>query len=68
MYANMDFFNKSTGMTKAEYHDKAWKDSKYTERQKKLITSSERHTLKSKAQKWIIIGHRLGIILRTKHI
>ena len=41
---------------------------KYTERQKKLITSSERHTLKSKAQKFIIIGHRLAIILLTKHI
>ena len=32
----------------------------YTERQKKLITSSERHILKSKAQKLIIIGHRLA--------
>ena len=42
--------------------------SMYTERQKKLITSSERHTLKSTAFKWIIIGHRLAIILLTKHI
>ena len=32
----------------------------YTERQKKLITSSECHTLKSKASTWIIFGHRLG--------
>ena len=40
----------------------------YTEHQKKLITYSERHTLKSKAQKWIIIGHRWAIILLTKHI
>ena len=39
-----------------------------TERQKKLITSSERHSLKSKALKWIIIGHRLAIVLLTKHI
>ena len=42
--------------------------SKYTERQKKLITSSERHSLKSEALKWIIIGHRLAIELLTKHI
>ena len=40
----------------------------YAERQKKLITSSERHTLKSNAQKWNIIGNRLAIILLTKHI
>ena len=40
----------------------------YTERQKKLITSSERHTLKSKALKRIIIGLRLAKILLTKHI
>ena len=40
----------------------------YTERQKKLITSSKRHTLKSNAFKWIIIGHRLAKILLTKHI
>ena len=40
----------------------------YTEHQKKLITSSEQHTLKSKALKWIIIGQRLAIILLTKHI
>ena len=33
-----------------------------------IITSSERHTLKSKALTWIIIGHRLAIILLTKHI
>ena len=30
--------------------------------------TSERHTLKSKARTWIIIGHRLAIILLTKHI
>ena len=36
----------------------------YTERQKKLITSSERHTLKSKTLKLIIIRHKLAI----KHI
>ena len=35
----------------------------YTERQKKLITSSERHSLKSKASKWIIFGHRLAIFI-----
>ena len=40
----------------------------YTERQKKLITSSERHTLKSKALKSVMIGHRLAKILLTKHI
>ena len=40
----------------------------YTERQKKLIISSERHTLKSKALKLIIIGHRLAILLLAKHI
>ena len=43
-------------------------DPKYTEHQKKLITSSERHTIKSKALTQIIIGHRLAIILLTKHI
>ena len=32
--------------------------SLYTERQKKLITSSERHSLKSKASTLIIFGHR----------
>ena len=49
----------------------AWTKNKeciYTERQKKLITSAERHTLKSKAFKWIIIGHTLAIIILTKHI
>ena len=35
---------------------------------KRNITSSERHTLNSKALKWIIIGHRLAMILLTKHI
>ena len=40
----------------------------YTERQKKLITSSERHSLKSKASEWIIFGHSLAIVLLTKHI
>ena len=47
----------------------------YTEHQKKLITSSERHSLKSKALKWIIIGHRLKIystpcqdISKNKHL
>ena len=40
----------------------------YTERQKKLITSSERRSLKSKALKWLLIGHRLAIVLLTKHI
>ena len=42
--------------------------AKYTERQKKLITSLEQHSLKSKALKWIKIGHRLAIVLLTKHI
>ena len=37
----------------------------YTERQKKLITSSERHSLKSKALKLIIIGHILAIVVLT---
>ena len=36
---------------------------KYTERQKKLITSSECHSLKSKASKWIIFGHKLNLSL-----
>ena len=40
----------------------------YTERQKKRITSSERHTLNSKALKWTIIGHTLALLLLTKHI
>ena len=37
--------------------------NKYTERQKKLITSSECHSLNSKASTWIIFGHRLGKFL-----
>ena len=40
----------------------------YTERQKKLITSSECHSLKSKASTWIIFRHRLGIFILNKHI
>ena len=41
---------------------------KYTERQKKLITSLECHPLKSKASTWIIFGHRLGKFNLNKHI
>ena len=40
----------------------------YTERQKKLITSSEWHSLKSKASTWIIFGHRLGKFVLNKHM
>ena len=42
----------------------------YTERQKKLITSSERHSLKSTASELIIFGHRLAIhvVILIKHI
>ena len=40
----------------------------HTERQKKLITSSECHSLKSKASTWIIFGHRLGKCILNKHI
>ena len=40
----------------------------YTERQKKLITSSECHSLKSKTSTWIIFGHRLGKFILHKHI
>ena len=38
-----------------------------TERQKKLITSSEWHSLKSTASKWFIFGHRLGKFILNKH-
>ena len=41
---------------------------KYTERQNKLITSSEWHSLKSKASTWIIFGHRLGKFVLNKHM
>ena len=41
---------------------------KYTERQKKLITSSEWHSRKSAASKWITFGHRLGKFILNKHI
>ena len=41
---------------------------KYTEHQMKLITSSERHSLKSKAPKLTISEHNLAIVLLTKHI
>ena len=44
------------------------KKTNYTKRQKKLFTSSERHSLKFKASKWIIFGHTLAIVLLTKHI
>ena len=40
----------------------------YTERQKKLITSSECHSLKFKASTWIIFGDRLGEFILNKHI
>ena len=40
----------------------------YTERQKKRITSSEWHSLKSTASKWFIFGHRLGKFILNKHI
>ena len=40
----------------------------YTERQKKLITFSEWHSLKSTASKWFIFGHRLGQFILNKHI
>ena len=40
----------------------------YTERQKKLITSSERHSLKSTASKCIIFGPRLVKVILNKHI
>ena len=40
----------------------------YTEHQKKLITSSERHSLKSFALKLIISRQRQAILLLMKHI
>ena len=40
----------------------------HTERQNKLITSSEGHSLKSTASKLIIFGHRLAIVILIKHI
>ena len=42
--------------------------SNYTERQKQLITSSERHSLKSPTSKWIIFAHRLAKGILKKHI
>ena len=39
-----------------------------TERQMKLITSSEWHSLKSKPSTWIIIGHRLGKFVLNKYM
>ena len=43
-------------------------DSIYTERQKRLITSSERRSLKSTASKLITFWHRYGLVLLMKHI
>ena len=40
----------------------------YTECQKKLITSSEWHSRKSKASTWIIFEHRLGKFVLNKHM
>ena len=45
-----------------------YKYSIYTERQKKLTTSSERRSLKSTAWKLIIFRHRYAIVLPMKHI
>ena len=42
--------------------------TKYTERQKKLIISSEYHSLKFKASTWIIFGHKLGKFVLNKHM
>ena len=41
---------------------------KYTERQKKLITSSGRRSLKSTLSKLIIFGHKSALILLNKNI
>ena len=41
---------------------------KCTDRQKKLITSSERHSLNFTTSKWIIFGHWQATVLRMKHI
>ena len=46
----------------------SWYAYMYTERQKKLITSSEWHSLKSTASKWFIFGHRLGKFIINNHI
>ena len=43
-------------------------NDKYTERQKKLITSSECRSLNSKASTWIIFGHGLGKFILNKHM
>ena len=40
----------------------------YTERQKKLITSSERHSLKFTTSKLIIFGHSWALILLNQNI
>ena len=45
-----------------------WAYRSYTERQKKLISSSERHSLKSTPSKLIIFGHRLAIVILIKLI
>ena len=41
---------------------------RYTERQKKLITSSARRSLKSTLSKLIIFGHKQALILLNKNI
>ena len=41
---------------------------KYTEHQKKLITSSKQHSLKSTPSKLIRFGHRYAVIVLNKNI
>ena len=55
------------GESKMQLLTKRMDDFKYTERQKKLITSSERHLLKSRAPKWIITGHSLATYTHTPY-
>ena len=49
--------------TKVPLYLHNWIFANYTERRKKLITSSEWRSLKSTSLKWIIFGHRFAIVL-----
>ena len=60
--------NSHTDTTKHCFTRKVHTWAIYTERQKKLITSSGWHSLKSTASKLVIFGHKQALILLNKNI
>ena len=60
-------FRNSKGFSILIFSVSSYSCMNYTERQKKLITSSEWHSLKSTASKWFIFRHRLGKFILNKN-